>query len=231
MKNEGFRFFDTRRRKMKSFTQVIGGIVVCFFFVFVSVCSAQLSDLEQRALHQEAAKLAKEIGVGENDMYRNLAFLHMSKQSRRIAEHATNSVEIKHQNLRSDLYESAADASLKVVFLIGKGKQLIVDLQEEQATTDGKIVSPELSHRINAFGSATTDALLTAAKMSRQMVELASFEAEQGCQTEKSGYVVHCTEELKKAVHDIEIAMTVLEKAVKPFEDAVMLGVTKHFTY
>lgn len=215
---------------MKEFPNVVGGIIV-LTLVFVSVCSAQLSDLEQTALHQEAKKLTKDTGLGESDLYRNLVFLHLAKQSQRAAQNATNPIETQHQNLRADLYENAADASLKVAFLIEKSKQLIADLQKEQEVTNGKIVSQELTQRLNAFGTAVTDALLTTAKMSAQMMELASFEATQGCGTQKNGYVVYCLEELQQAVGNIQTAMGILEKTINPFIDAVILGGTKRFTY
>lgn len=108
---------------------------------------------------------------------------------------------------------------------------MIIDLQKEQEATGGKVVSPELSRRLNVFGSAVVDALLTVVKMSKQMVELASFEATQACGTQKIGYAVHCSEELKQAVRQIEAAMNMLEQAGKPFMDAAILGGTKHFTY
>ncbi|MEK9194857.1 MAG: hypothetical protein AAB975_00645, partial [Patescibacteria group bacterium] len=88
---------------MRTFTKVIGGIVACFILFSVGVCSAELSDVEQTALHAEAAKLAKEIGVDENVMYKNLVFLHLAKQSQRAAEHTDNPIESGHQRLRANL--------------------------------------------------------------------------------------------------------------------------------
>lgn len=216
---------------MRAFAQVIGGIVACSMFFLASVCSAQLSDLEQRTLHKEAAKLAEEIGVSEGQMYQNLALLYLAKQAQGIAQKTDNPVETEHQNLRAGLYESIANALLKTAHLEQKGKRLITDLQKEQETTGGKVVSPKLSSRLNAFGSVVLDALLTVAKMSSQMVELASFEAAQGCGTRKIGYVVHCLEELQRAVRQIEAAMNVLEQAGKLFIDAAILGGMKKFTY
>ena len=93
------------------------------------------------------------------------------------------------------------------------------------------MVSPELSERLNAFGLAAADTLLTAATMSNQMVELASFEAAQGCGDKKAGYAVHCLEELQEAVRNIESAVSVLENAGKLLPGAAILGGTKKFTY
>lgn len=216
---------------MKAFAKVICGTVVGVMLFFISICSAQLSDLEQRTLHEEAAKLAKEIGVSESQMYQNLAFLHLAKQSQKIAQNASNPIEAKHQGLRADVYESIANASLKTAYLGEKGNQLLADLQKEQKTKGGKTVSPELSRRINVFGKVVVDTLLTVMKMSQQMVELASFEAVEKCGTQKVGYVVHCSEELEQeATRQIEAAMNVLEQANKTLTDATILAGTKNST-
>lgn len=70
---------------MKTFAKIVSGTVACFFLVFASICSAQLSDLKQKALREDAAKLAKEIGVGEHQMYQNLALLYLAKQAQGVA--------------------------------------------------------------------------------------------------------------------------------------------------
>lgn len=216
---------------MKTFAKVVGGIVACFILFSVAVSSAELSDLEQNALHTEAAKLAKDIGLSEDVMYKNLVFLYLAKQSQRAAEHTSNPVEAKHQRLRARLYETTANALLKVAFTTKVGNELLADLQKEQKMTGGTVVSPKLSKRLNAFGNAAADALLTATRMSGQMVELASFEAAQECGTKKAGYAMQCLEGLQEAVRGIEAAMTILENMAKPFASAAMLGGAKQFTY
>lgn len=215
---------------MKHFTVVCASVAV-FALFFAPACFAQLSDLEQKALHEEAEKLSRSTGLVEADLYRNLVLMYMAKQSERAAQNAANTVEAKHQHLRAVVYDVAADASLKVVFSIKAAKELIADLEKERKATDSTIVSPALSRRVNAVGNAATDALLTAAKMSSTMVDLASFEAQQECNSHKSGYAMRCSEALQRSVKEIETAMTILEKAVAPFGSVAILSGTKRFTY
>lgn len=221
---------------MKLSANVVGGIMAGFILFSVSVCFAQLNDLEQKALHEEAAKLAKEIGVSESQMYQNLALLHLAKQAKIAAQNTNNPIETEHKELLANLYEGMANTSLKTAFLMEKGKQLLADLQKEQEeAARGKVVSPELSLRLNAFGNAVVDALLTTAEMTRMSVELASFETTQGCDTQKisqeTGYAFRCSEAVRKAVSDIKTTMTILGDAVKSFPGAAIFGVTRHFTY
>lgn len=215
---------------MKHFAVVCASVAV-FALFFAPACFAQLSDLEQKALHEEAAKIANNAGLGEDDLYRNLGFLYMAKQAERAAQNAAHPVEAKHQHLRAVVYEIAADASLKVAFTLKTAKELIAALEKEHKATNNKVLSPEMSHRVNAVGGAATDALLTVAQLSSAMIELASFEAVQECNAQKSGYLVRCSEDLQLAVNQIDIALEILKKSVAPFASAAILSGTKRFTY
>lgn len=215
---------------MKSLAKVVVGIVTSVLLFSSSVCWAQFSDLEQKALHEEAAKIARNTGLSENDMYRNLSLMYRAKQFARVAQNTADPMEAKHADLRAHVYEFAADASLKIAFTLKVAKELIADLEKEQAT-GAKIVSPALSRRINGVGTAATDALLMAAKMTSAMVELASFEAAQGCNTKQKAYTVTCSEELQKSIAEIQAAMDILKKAVAPFANAAVLRGIKQFTY
>ena len=124
-----------------------------------------------------------------------------------------------------------ADASLKVAFTLKTAKELIADIEKEHNAITNTVLSPEMSRRVNAVGSAVTDALLTTARMSSAMIELASFEAHQECNTQKPGYGVQCSKAIQKSVEEIETATAILEKAIAPFANAAILSGTKRFTY
>ena len=210
---------------------VVCAVVAVFALCFASASFAQLSELEQKALHEEATKLSHDTGLAEADLYQNLGLLYLAQQAEHAAQRADDPVETAHQHLRAVVYDVATDASLKIVFSIKAARELIADLEKERKATDSTIVSPALSRRVNAVGNTATDALLTVTKMSSAMIDLASFEAHQKCNTQKIGYVVQCSEALQKSVKEIEAAVSILEKATKPFPKAAILGGMRQFTY
>lgn len=209
-------------------TALVATIVSVMFFV--GFAHAELTEIEQKLLREEAVKSAQEAGLGEDEMYRVFTLSYLGQQAEKSTQ-SENAVETKHGELRAAVYNGAADASLKVALSLKEAKQLIVDLQVEQAATGGKFVSPELSRRINGVGALGMATIQSVSRMNVARVNLASYEARVGCNSRQMGYVVHCVESLRQAVDEISSAMDLLKKALEPIVSVSLLSTGKHFMY
>lgn len=197
-----------------------------------SVASAQQvsneSEAEQKMLHQAAKEVAEQNGFDEAEMYWALAWMNAARKAEVAAKDASNRTVAKHERLRGGVYILGVDVLIQTAVVKKAVKELIADLQAEQQMTGGTVVSPELSRRINVVGVSAQGAMVAVDKMSSAMIELASFEAVQGC---SDGGGILCSEGLSKAVAEIQAAMVTLKKTIQPFFDAAKLNVGKTFTY
>ena len=213
---------------MKTLVAVLVAIAVSLGSI--GVVSAEFSEAEQKAIRGEASTFAQKSGFPEEDAYRVHVLMYLATKSLNKAYSTKNPVEAEHEKLRANVYTYAANASLKVVWVLKRAQELLVDLKAEQVA-GRTAVSPELSRRINSLGIGGVDAIGEAARMSNAMVALTSFEATQGCNTEKFGYTMHCLKTLQDGVEDIETAIAVLQQAMQPFSAIAVLGISKHFMY
>ena len=210
-------------------------VMVVMVFIASGLClagtvSAELSEMEQKLLRKEATRLAKEKGLGEDELYRTLALSYLGQQAEKVAS-SNNPVEAEHGKLRAAVYNGTADATIKIALSLKSAKEVIAALEAEQAANSCAFVSPELSRRINGVGALGIATIHAVSTMNAARVNLASFEATLGCNSKQAGYVVKCLESLRQAVDEISSAMDLLKKVLEPIVSVSLLSTGRHFKY
>jgi len=178
-------------------------------------------------IKESAPAYAKEHGISEASMEEVLSLFIRADKADKISSGANkDSEKAEYYQLRSKFFKDLGSSVLLSNIVLREMKEVMIELKQEQKTSNYKRVSPEMSRKINIVSSKATKVSLMMVGTCVSLTEMASWEAVHS----KGGYNSK-TETFEKSIAKIQVAVSLVTKAVEPFGDALLSSVVRRFEF